>query len=365
MVGGRRNIGIDLLRIVSMCMIIVIHMNGYGKASEMVDAFSFKYFLSQGIAFVVVCSVNVYAMISGFVGGGRTVHGSSIRKFLKLWFQVLFYSIFLMLIFKTIYPAQISRRQMIESVFPAMSMQYWYFTFYIPILFLMPYLNQMISYMDIVMMRKTIAILFLFFSVIPWIFQTDWFGLDGGFSAFWLIILYLFGAWLRKESEMADSLLAKCRKSWLLFSMIGMIVIQVLLRYALDKIGEMMGKSGLMHTFSSYTSPFIVLEACVMVLLFGRLKLSETKKVRWITELGTASFGVYLIHDNQFVREHIMMDRLEGIGRLNPAAYTLAMLGCAVGIYICCAVVELLRRHAVNSMNYLYTRIRQGGGKML
>lgn len=102
-----------------------------------------------------------------------------------------------------------------------------------------------------------------------------------------------------------------------------------------------------------------------MVLLFGRLKLSETKKVRWITELGTASFGVYLIHDNQFVREHIMMDRLEGIGRLNPAAYTLAMLGCAVGIYICCAVVELLRRHAVNSMNYLYTRIRQGGGKML
>lgn len=34
-----------------MCMIIMIHMNGYGKASEMIDAFSFKYFLSKGIIF--------------------------------------------------------------------------------------------------------------------------------------------------------------------------------------------------------------------------------------------------------------------------------------------------------------------------
>lgn len=171
-------------------MIIMIHMNGYGKASEMIDAFSFKYFLSKGIIFFTACSVNIYAMISGFVSGSKTVHSGSVRKFLKLWFQVLFYSILLMLIFKTMYPTQIGRRQMLEAVFPTTSMQYWYFTFYIPVLFFAPYLNLMVSHMDIAAMRKLIALLFLIFSIIPWVFQTDWFGLDGGFNAFWLIIMY-------------------------------------------------------------------------------------------------------------------------------------------------------------------------------
>lgn len=34
MMGNKRNAGIYLLRIISMCMIIVKHMNGYGKVSE-------------------------------------------------------------------------------------------------------------------------------------------------------------------------------------------------------------------------------------------------------------------------------------------------------------------------------------------
>ncbi len=343
----KRNTGIDLLRIVSMCMIIVIHMNGYGKASELIDVFSFKYFLSQAIAFFVACSVNVYAMISGFVGGGRTDHKSSIRRFLKLWLHVFFYSILFMLVFKAMYPAEISKRQMLEAALPAMSMQYWYFTFYIPVLFLIPYLNQMISNMDIVIMRGLIAMLFLFFSAIPWIFQTDWFGLDGGFSVFWLIILYLFGAWLRKESEMMDSTLARCRKFWLSICIAGLIVVQVLLRYMLDKLGETMGvDSGIMHAFNSYTSPFIVLEACAMVILFGKMKLSDRKKSsQWITELGAASFGVYLIHDNQFFREYIIMDHLVNIGQFNIMAYVMTMIGVSIGIYAGCAVVELIRKY--------------------
>ena len=52
MTGSRRNVGIDLLRIVSMCMIIVIHMNSYGKASEMIDVFFFQVFSLAGDCFL-------------------------------------------------------------------------------------------------------------------------------------------------------------------------------------------------------------------------------------------------------------------------------------------------------------------------
>ena len=360
MTGNRRKAGIDLLRIVSMCMIIVIHMNGYGKASEMIDAFSLKYFCSRIFVFFVACSVNVYAMISGYVGCTKTTSGYSVRKFLKLWSWVLFYSVFLMMLFKIIYPEQIGRRQMIEAVFPAMSMQYWYFTCYIPVLFLMPYLNIFITKMDIISMRKLINLLFLLFSVIPWVFQTDWFGLDDGFSAFWLIILYLFGAWIRKEMEETESLFAKWKKSRLLFALAGLILIQVLLRYTLDKVGVVIGAdSGLMHDFGSYTSPFIVMEACVMLLLFAKLEISQVKCSTIISQIGAASFGVYLIHDNQFVRQYIMMDRFVRVGQLNPIAYVFAMLGGAVGIYVCCAAVELVRKFVGCGIKNMFVLIRQ------
>lgn len=361
MMRSKRNAGIDLLRIVSMCMIIMIHMNGYGKASEMIDAFSLKYFCSQIFVFFVACSVNVYAMISGYVGGIKTSSGNSVRKFKKLWSQVLFYSVFLMLIFKIMYPEQINRRQMLESVFPAMSMQYWYFTYYIPVLFLMPYLNMLITKMDIISMRKLVGLLFLLFSVIPWVFQTDWFSLNGGFSAFWLIILYLFGAWLRKETEETKSLFAGWKQSRLLFILAGFILIQVLLRYILDKIGAMMEtERGLMHDFGGYTSPFIVMEACVMVLLFAKVEIFHVKWETIISKIGTASFGVYLIHDNQFVRKYIIMDRFVKIGQLNLIAYVLAMLGCAVGIYGCCAVVVMLRELISSGIKKVYVLARQG-----
>ncbi len=358
MMSSKRNIGIDLLRIVSMCMIVMIHMNGYGKASEMIDAFSFKYFLSQAFGFFVACSVNVYAMISGFVGSTKTTPEDSVKKFLKLWRWVFFYSVLLMLIFKSLYPGEISRRQMIESIFPAMSMQYWYFTYYIPVLFLMPYLNLFMVKMDIGFVRKMIALLFLIFSVVPWVFQTDWFGLDGGFSVFWLIILYLFGVWLRKETEERETLFAKWKKSGLLFILVGLILVQVFLRYLLDRIGAEIGvQNGLMHDFSTYTSPLIVLEACVMVLLFVKIKVPSEKCSFLISKIGAASFGVYLIHDNQFVRKYILMDSLIGIGELNAVVYVLAMVGIAVGIYTCCAVVELLREFISRGIKFLWLGI--------
>lgn len=356
----RRNIGIDLLRIVSMCMIIMIHMNGYGKASAAIDTHSIKYFFSQIITYMISCSVNVFAMISGYGNSMKAGQTNSVKKFWRLWLQVLFYSVALMLVFKAIHPDEISRRQMIETMFPALSMQYWYFSYYIPVLLLMPYLNFIMIKMDVVSIRKLVVLLFSIFSIIPWIFQTDWFHLNGGFSAFWLIILYVFGAWLRKEIEEGD-IVAKCKKSWLLLICAGVVLTQILLRYGLDKAGAIMGAQNvLMHAFLSSTSPLVVIEAIVLLLLFAKLEFSDTKWPSIISKMGGASFGVYLIHDNQFVRNYIMIDSLSEIGSLNSFLYVAAMLGTAVGIYVCCAAVELLREFICSSIKNVYVLARQG-----
>lgn len=355
-----RNIGIDLLRIVSMCMIIMIHMNGYGKASENIDAFSLRYFSAQMLSFLITCSVNCYALISGFVNCAKTEEKNRFHNFLRLWCRVLFYSVVIMFIFKGLYPSEITIRQMLEAFFPAMSMQYWYFTFYIPVWVLSPYLNALLWEKDIISMRKLIASLFILFTFIPWIFQTDWFGLNGGFSPFWLIILYLFGMWIRKELDCKESWFRHCKKRYLLLGVCVLIMIQMAIRFGLDRIGAMVDTENiLMHDFSSYTSPFVVAEAVMLTFLFARLKFSTDKTRTMIDKMSAASFGVYLIHDNQFIRDYIMMDKLTGIGQLNSIFYLVAMVGGGIGIYVCCSMVELLRGWIFRKIGIMWNNMRE------
>ncbi len=340
-----RNVGIDLLRIISMCMIIIIHMNGYGGASEKIGAYSLKYFIAQALNFSVICSVNCYALISGFVNC-QNIKKNVAGSVISLWKQVFFYSVGIVLLTKILKPDEIGIHQILEAFFPAMSMQYWYFTYYIPVLILMPYLNMLIEKMDMNSMRKLMASLFLIFSVFPWTFQTDWFGLNRGFSCFWLIICYLWGAWIRKEQEMGDILFSKCQKRVLVWGFIIIVAVQVLVRYGLDMLGIILKKEmPLMHDFVGYTSPFAVIEACLLVLLFSRMNICSTKMKDFIVKVSSASFGVYLIHDNHYVRKYLMMNKFIMVGQLNVICYVFVIVVLTVGIYMYCAVVELIRQY--------------------
>lgn len=66
-----RNYGIDLLRIVSMAMIVVLHVLGHGKLLESVEAGSPKYYVLWFMETMAYCSVNCYGLVSGYVGYGK------------------------------------------------------------------------------------------------------------------------------------------------------------------------------------------------------------------------------------------------------------------------------------------------------
>lgn len=109
-----RNYGIDLLRCVSMLLIVVLHIYNQGG---LLNAISKKetYYVNYTLRLIALGSVNLYAMISGFV----MLHGSfKLRRLIGLWLQVVFWGLALCGVGTLVLPEAIGGKQWIRAAFP-------------------------------------------------------------------------------------------------------------------------------------------------------------------------------------------------------------------------------------------------------
>ena len=93
-----RNIGIDLLKIVSMLMIVTLHMLGHGGVLDDMPPMSRCYQVAWLIEIACYGAVNCYALASGFLTAR-----CNIRKLMELWLQVMFYSLMITIVMAVSY----------------------------------------------------------------------------------------------------------------------------------------------------------------------------------------------------------------------------------------------------------------------
>ena len=133
-----RNHGVDLLRLVSMLMVVVLHVLGQGGILAAVPAPSWRYGLCWALEAASFCAVDCYAMISGYVGTGRSFRPSGI---VLLWLRVVFYTLLITTVALALSPGSVGLRAYLNAVFPVMTQQYWYVTSYFCVFFFMPFLD--------------------------------------------------------------------------------------------------------------------------------------------------------------------------------------------------------------------------------
>ena len=78
MLNKERNYGIDVLRMVSMFMVVVLHVLGRGGVLQATKDLSLNYWVSWSLEIAALCAVNCYAIISGYVGYGRKTKYSNL-----------------------------------------------------------------------------------------------------------------------------------------------------------------------------------------------------------------------------------------------------------------------------------------------
>ena len=132
-----RNLGIELLRIVSMFLIIVLHCLGLGGAGKCAPEHTVQNSILWFLTAACYGSANLYALTSGYVCI-RATHRW--ERMIELWLQVFLYSVGIFAVDRILGGSgDLSWRQIISLLLPVTSNRYWYFSAYFFLFAFLPF----------------------------------------------------------------------------------------------------------------------------------------------------------------------------------------------------------------------------------
>lgn len=330
----------ELLRILSMCMIIGLHYldkgNILGDFFHVRETSSYLAWMFEAFFY---SSVNIYILISGYFLVQKEV---TLRKLPKLWMQVFFYSLLLGIIAVctgltgtdkiTIYRAA-------YYVFPILTEHYWFVTDYCLLYLLLPVINPVLSGMEQKKMRNLLLVMIAFCSLakslLPLSFATD----KNGYDIVWFLCLYLTGAYYRRfgfsflQTKARGVLLYACSSA-------AIFLCALCLREIFLRTGHF--KDIVTYAYS-YNHILCYLAAIGLFAAFSHIKSAFKKTGKVIGILGSASFGVYLIHEHIDFR-YRWPGWLSVEKQAQSPAFVLFMAGSILTVYLVCAGIELLRQ---------------------
>lgn len=326
-----RNYGVDLLRIIATLMICLYHVLGWGGILQSSGYLSGRWAAAWGLEKLTLCCANCYALLSGYVGVDSRPR---LSRWLSLWLQVVFYSLGIMLVFRLLWPASVTGGQLVESVFPVMTSKYWYFSAYTGLCLLMPLLNHIVSRTNPKLLGGALLVAAAAATLPTALFDNDAFGFNGGYSTLWLALLYLIGAWVRRQGGSRFG-----RGAWLLVyfaSCFGMLAVKLFSDYTFLHYGFRVF-NGL---YSSFTSPLVLLGAFALLQAFSTIRLQRAGVQKAVAGIAAASFGVYLIHVHPCVWIYCLPDAFDWAAQLPPPALLAAAIAISAALMLLCLLVE-------------------------
>lgn len=320
-----RNYRIDLLRIVSMLMIVMLHISGTG-------GIQCNSFANKGIVWLsrsaTYCAVNCYALISGYVGIRSKLKLSSLAE---LWLRVAFYSVSITIIFFFTRPDVTTLGKILHSFFPVTNNQYWYFTAYVGMWFFTPIANAAVNHIS----KEKMGLLLIGSAIIltPSNLMTDAFALGGGYTPAWLFFLYTLGAYFGKYNLFKNTPIIK---PIIAYSLSVIITVAFKLAFALDQWSFW----GLL--LLNYTSPTILISAVSLLAIFCNLKVGKTAS-KLIAFFAPLSFSVYLIHTHPLVFGNVFRDAFAKLGQGSPLYLIFGLFAATFAIYLACVAIDYIR----------------------
>lgn len=328
----KRKSNFELLRILAMFMIICSHYCGHNGLDISVPSFGWlKLFFCWGI--LGNLGVDLFFMLSGYFLCTKEEPFSG-KKAFRLWAEVFFYSMAIYLALVAGGVTEFSVKGLILALFPTLLMQYSYFTVYLAIYILSPWLVKINR--GGVQLKPLLLVMLLLFSVIPTLLPSvfiDSYLTDG-------ILLFYVGVFLREYREelwnrfSSLALLGAAAGIWLCAGAMTVLLSEKISLYSYIFLYER-------------NSPVTILVAVLLFVAFGQWKMGAYPIVN--TVAGHV-FGVFLIHDNLAfspVMWHTWFDnqRLWGSGLI-----VLHMLFSCVVVFAVGILIDIVREKVVEGL---------------
>lgn len=343
-----RNYGVDLLRIISMLMICVIHVNLWtGACSQSAPATGPSYFFSTWLQTLCFIGVNIFGIITGYVYINTKW---KFARYLPLWFQVAFYTVVLTLSIPAVHILGICVPFGGKDIIKMMSLlpfgsSYWYFAAYTALFFCIPYLNRLLINLSQCAFVHLLCLLAIVLPIMTFFQKNIIYG--NGYNFTWLITLYALGAYMKLFP-------IKIAPAKLFIFCLFCTLIPISVRWA--------GFST--YRIFEYSHPLFCVYGACCFLAFSQIKIENSFMLRSITWAAPFSFGVYLIHVHPFV----WLCLKKYIPHLYSSLHHPWWFSCACGIilFCTCLIADMLRFHLfrlcrINRLTeYLSARIEAG-----
>lgn len=337
---NKRNSNIESLRILCMFLIVLHHSIYHGvfhDINHMNYVMVKENFLNFTMSNILISGGKVGVATFVLITGYFSVNSKfNILKILPLVRQTFFYSI-LGLIIGILTNQDISKIMMVKQFLPVIYSQYWFITVYIVMFLLSPFILDLLKNLSGKSEIYLLVILIIINSLLPTFLPKSLEEISNNLLKF--IMFFIVGYLLNKYSEKLELNSIKGKK--LLISSIILYVLSVLL---IQTISILLHFNAFKKAYflSNLTSPLVLLSVVGIFLIFRDFNMKSNKNINFFSKL---MFGVYLFHDNNFVRPLIWNKffNLENSIDANFFKFFSTVIFSVFAVFLISAIIEFLR----------------------
>lgn len=303
---------------------LVLYATNYSNLNTLnISSIFLKTLLTGGKLGVIL-----FILITGYFSTSKNYN---LKKILSLIIHTFFYSLIFLLV-GLIFNKDISIKILLKSIFPVTFNQYWFVSSYVVLFLLIPFLNKLISNLSKREYLYFLIIMSLFINILPSITLTNFPINNIGY----LIYIYFLGGYLKLYGKSNQKKFQYLITS-LIFYIIP-IILTIILELLALKINFLSDK---IYNYLSLNSIFLYISAISLFMFFKNIKInSKFNKV--ILFFSTTTFGVYLIHENHFIRDILWKNffNLNNITNFSTLfCYSLLII---ILVYVVCSIVDYL-----------------------
>lgn len=346
-----RQSNFELMRIISMYMILVWHIIIFKYL--LVDTTGTIRFMTDALKSFCNSHVNSFALVLGYFQCNKNMKVSKILSIINAsWFyRIMFIILSILLGFSTLNALNIVKNCFIIPL----NGEYWFIACYLITYCLSPFLNKLIKTMSKKQMKILLIILFVTFSIIPTITNQNFNSTEQGYSVAHFIFLYFIGSYIKLYNPKESHYLKKVSMKKYRIFLIVIFLSCYFLNFGIHIVAGSLLNAGLglkhdigntlQSAFWAYDNPIIIIESIAYFLFFSTITL---KNNNIINKISSTTIGVYLIHDNPFVKP-ILYNKIMTLSKNTISNWTIFpwIIGWALLIFITCAIIEIVRQKAV------------------
>lgn len=324
---NQRRCGIDILRLLSMFMVVLLHNLGQGGGLAWTFDTAHEWVLWYIENFSIV-AVDVFALISGFLLVGKKDCWKNVAS---LYLTVWFWSAVLNLPLVVLQPEGVAFDQIVRAVFPVLSKGYWYFNAYLLLLIFAPFLNAGISRFS---SRGLLGAAFMMLALMCSVGFLGGLGASSGYSTIWLACLYVCGAAVRLNEEPIFNAFSRRR---MLAAVLLLPAASLLLQVDSAAHGANAGR------WISYVSPVVAAQALALFGLILRVDV-EPPRLRKILKVASASaFSVYLIDMSALVFSFLLKDAFSFTRAMPTVQAAAVIVGASILMFVGFLLMDIVR----------------------